>query len=503
MIAGAAAMATRSRPLSSADPPRSGPLANRPGPALCSPERPAQDSPTAWARHRNDDLAMHKSGRPVTFWPAVAMGIGAMVGAGIFALLGQAGAIATSAVYLSFLAGGIIALLSGYSLGKLGARFPSSGGLVEYLIQSYGVGIFSGAMSVMMYLAAIVSASLVARTFGVYAASFFAGKPPGFVIEGCAAGIVLLFMLVNLNGARSAAWIELLVVAVKVSVLVIFAVIGLSYVRPSLLSPATYPPLTAVFYSLAITFFAYEGFRVITNAAEDMPDPQRTLPRAIMAAVFIVMLLYVAVALAVFGNLPAEAVVKAKDYALAEAARPVFGDSGFRIVAVAALFSTASAINAALYAITNVTYRLAKVGELPAAFGRPIGHSREGLVVSSVLIAALAVFFDLSEIAVIGSVSILIVHFVVHVGHLRLLRKTGASLWAVLMAALTNLAAILLAVSFLSSESPGLLLFIAGFVAVSVIAELSLRLLTGRTVRARLDRGAGPTASEDRGAAGA
>jgi amino acid transporter len=343
----------------------------------------------------------------------------------------------------------------------------------------------------------------VARTFGVYAASFFAAKPPSFVIEGCAAGIVLLFMLVNLNGARSAAWIELLVVAVKVSVLVIFAVIGLSFVRPSLLSPATYPPLTAVFYSLAITFFAYEGFRVITNAAEDMPDPQRTLPRAIMAAVFIVMLLYVAVALAVFGNLPAEAVVKAKDYALAEAARPVFGDSGFRIVAIAALFSTASAINAALYAITNVTYRLAKVGELPAAFGRPIGHSREGLVVSSVLIAALAVFFDLSEIAVIGSVSILIVHFVVHVGHLRLLRKTGASLWTVLMAALTNLAAILLAVSFLSSESPGLLLFIAGFVAVSVIAELSLRLVTGRTVRARLDRGAGPTASEDRGAAGA
>jgi amino acid transporter len=136
------------------------------------------------------------------------MGIGAMVGAGIFALLGQAGAIASSAVYLSFLAGGVIALLSGYSLGKLGARFPSSGGMVEYLVQGYGVGIFSGAMSVMMYLAALVSASLVARTFGVYAASFFPADEPMLLTDAFAAGIVLLFMLINLNGPKSASWVE-------------------------------------------------------------------------------------------------------------------------------------------------------------------------------------------------------------------------------------------------------------------------------------------------------
>jgi amino acid transporter len=79
---------------------------------------------------------LHKSGKPVSFWSAVAMGIGAMVGAGIFALLGQAGQIAGSAVWISFLAGGVIALLSGYSMGRLGARFPSAGGLVEYLVWS-------------------------------------------------------------------------------------------------------------------------------------------------------------------------------------------------------------------------------------------------------------------------------------------------------------------------------------------------------------------------------
>ena len=414
------------------------------------------------------------------------MGIGAMVGAGIFSLLGQAGAIASSAVYLSFLAGGVIALLSGYSLGKLGACFPSSGGMVEYLVQGYGVGIFSGAMSVMMYLAALVSASLVARTFGVYAASFFPADEPMLLTDAFAAGIVLLFMLINLNGPKSASWVETLVVAIKMAVLIVFALVGLLYIQPALLSPSTYPPANVVFYSLAITFFAYEGFRVITNAAEDMPNPKKMLPRAIMTAVGIVMVLYVAIAVAVFGHMPAEKVIAAKDFALAEAARPMFGETGFRIVAIAALFATASAINAALYAITNVTYQLAKVGELPAAFGQPLGHSREGLVISSAFILILALFFDLSEIAAIGSVSILIVHFVVHAGHVRLLRETGAVGLLVVVAALTNLAAIGLSTIYLSGKSPHLLILVGVLFALAVLIELSLRLLTGRSVRPRV-----------------
>jgi amino acid transporter len=429
---------------------------------------------------------MQKSGSPVSFWSAVAMGIGAMVGAGIFALLGQAGAIASSAVYLSFLVGGAIALLSGYSLGKLGARFPSSGGMVEYLVQGYGVGIFSGAMSVMMYLSALVSVSLVAKTFGVYAASFFPAATSGPLINAFAAGVVVLFMLINLDGPKSASWVETLVVVAKMLVLIGFALAGLLFIQPSLLSPSAYPPVSAVFYSLAITFFAYEGFRVITNAAEDMANPEQMLPRAIMTAVGIVIVLYVAIAVAVFGNMSADKVIEAKDLALAEAAKPIFGETGFRIVAIAALFSTASAINAALYAITNVTYQLAKVGELPAAFGKPIGHSREGLVISSGLIVTLAVFFNLSEIAAIGSVSILIVHFVVHAGHLRLLRETGATAVLVVMAALSNLAAILLSAVYLSGNSPYLLMLVGGLFLISVVIELVLRRATGRSVRPRL-----------------
>lgn len=430
---------------------------------------------------------MHRPGRTVSFWSAVAMGIGAMVGAGIFALLGEAGAIAGSAVWISFLIGGGIAVLSGYSMGRLGARYPTAGGVVEYLVQSFGVGRFSGAMSIMMYIAAIVAVSLVARTFGTYAHALVGAGSPAWLVEVFAAVIVLAFMFVNLEGARSMTRLENVIVLVKMVVLVGFAVIGIAYLSPERLAPSTYPPVLKIFYSVAVTFFAYEGFRIVTNAAEDMPDPERTLPRAIMTAIALVMIVYVAIAIGVFGNLPPDRVLAAKEFALAEAARPILGALGFKVVAISALFATASAINASLYAVTNVTYRLAKLGELPAALAEPIGHSREGLVVSSALIIALAVFFDLSAIASIGAISMLIIHLVVHVGHLRLVHETRASPLLVSLAVLANAAAIILCCYSLVYASPLLLVWIASFFVLAFATEFILKHLTDRNVLARSD----------------
>ncbi len=428
---------------------------------------------------------MHKSGNSVSFWAAVAMGIGAMVGAGIFSLLGQAGQIAGSAVWISFVLGGGIALLSGYSIGRLGARFPSSGGLVEYLVQGYGEGLFSGTISVLMYLSSLVSISLIARTFGAYAYTLLPAGQPAILVEVMAAGVILLFMFVNLRGPGSMASMEKLVVLIKMLALAVFAIAGLVTMDPSRLSPAGYPAVDKVFFSLAITFFAYEGFRIITNAAEDMPNPAKTLPRAIMTSILIVMVLYVAVALAVFGNLDADEVIKAQDYALAEAARPTFGAAGFTIMAVAALVSTSSAINASLYSATNVTYRLAKLGDLPAAFGAPIVHSRQGLVISSAAVILMAVFFDLTSIAAIGAISTLAIHMIVHIGHLKLRAKTGASLVLVSAAVMVNFAAIVLSAIYLSGKQPSIFIWIGAAFALAFAIELGLRLTTGRVVKKR------------------
>ncbi len=429
---------------------------------------------------------MHKSKKPIGFWSAVAMGIGAMVGAGIFALLGEASAISGSAVYISFIIGGIIALFSGYSLGKLGARYPSSGGIVEYLSQAYGIGFFTGTMSIMLYFSAIVSLSLIAKAFGNYAVTFL---PADFSLlwhHYFSIGIVLFFVLINLKGAKDVAIWEKATVAIKFAVLCGLAIAGITYLNPVLLSPSTYPPVGDVFFSLAITFFAYEGFRVITNTAEDMPDPAKTLPRAIMTAILLVMVLYVAVAIAVFGNLPTDKVIAAKDFALAEAALPIFGHVGFTVVAITALIATASAINANLYAVTNVTYQLAKDGELPAVFGKPIAHSREGLLISSALIIVLSLLFDLSEIAAIGSISILFIHAVTHIGHLRLLKQTGASKILVIIAAVLSLVAMVLALIYISQHSDHIVVVLIGFVVAAATIEVALQKIAKREVKPRI-----------------
>jgi len=429
---------------------------------------------------------MHTSQHPIGFWSAVSMGVGAMVGAGIFALLGEASSIAGSAVYVSFIVGGIIALFSGYSFGKLGAEFPSSGGIVEYLTQAYGIGFFTGSMSIMLFFSGLVSLSLIAKAFGNYAVTFMpAGSSPLWHAV-FSTGIVILFVIVNLEGAKDVAIWERLTVAIKFAVLSCLSIAGIVYSNPSLLSPSHYPPGTNILYSLAVTFFAFEGFRVITNTAEDMPDPAKILPRAMMTAILVVMLLYVAISIAVFGNLPTDRIISAKDFALAQAALPIFGHAGFTVVAITALIATASAINANLYAVTNVTYQLAKDGELPQIFGVPIAHSREGLIISGLLIIALSLLFDLSEIAAIGSISILLIHAITHIGHLRIIEKTGASRLLVLFAAVLCLVAMTLALVFVSRESNQVVLILLGFVMVAVITETVLQKIANREVKSRI-----------------
>jgi len=414
-------------------------------------------------------------------WSAVFLGIGSMVGAGIFVLLGEAGAIAGNLVWISFIFGGIIALLSGYSLAKLATIYPSRGGIVEYLVQCYGEGIFSGSLSVLFYLSAMVAIAMVAKTFGTYA-SMMMGSYSLFWADIYSISILVFFMIINLLGSSSIAKSENIIVIIKLSIIIIFTVAVFFYIKPELLSLKDAPPVINVFSSIALTFFAYEGFRVITNTAEDMNDPSKTMLKAMVIAITLVMLLYVSVTFAVFGNLPLDEIIKAQDYALAEAAKPAFGQTGFTIMAIAALISTASSINANLYAVTNVTYQMARNGELPEVYERNVWHSSEGLIISTIFLILFVLFFKLDEIAAIGSISILFIHAFVHIGHLLKIEKTGASKLLVILAILTIAIAIVLALSYTAKHIPNVGYFIAGGFIVAFLLEIGLRIFTKRVV---------------------
>ena len=357
------------------------------------------------------------------------LGIGAMVGAGIFALLGEAGAVAGAAVWVSFLLAGIVAALLGYNVVKLGVRYPSSGGLIAYLLQGFGNGRLVGIASWLGYFAAIVIVcSMVAVAFGSYATSLFVGDDAGSGWDNVfTSGIVVAMAAINLVGSRFVDRAQSLIVVLLLGVFAVFIAVTVVDIDPDLLAFGDYPPLSDIVASVALTFFAYLGFSVITFAVGDLREPARELPKAMYLALGVTAVTYVLISLGVFGTLTVEEVVGYGETAIAEAARPALGDAGFVIMAIAALLATASSVNATLYASSGLTALLAQVGQFPPFFGRssPLG-SQAGMLITAATVLVVSNLVDLSAIASVGSACSLLIFLLVGMAGYRLRSETGS-----------------------------------------------------------------------------
>jgi amino acid transporter len=353
-----------------------------------------------------------------------------MVGAGIFALLGEAGAVAGSAVWLSFLLAGIVAGLLGYSVVKLGVRFPSSGGIIAYLIEGFGNGRLVGIASWLGYIAAIVIVcAMVAVSFGSYASSLFVGDDAAAGWDNVFTSLVVVGMLaVNVIGSRVVDRAQSAIVVALLAVFAVFIGATITDVDWDLLAFSGYPSLSDIVASVALTFFAYLGFSVISFASGDLEDPERGLPKAMYGALGVTAVLYVLISFGVFGTLTVDEVVAYGETAIAEAARPALGDAGFVMVAIAAMLATASSVNATLYASAGLTKMLATVGQFPTFFG---GETRRGapagLVITSGLVLVVANVVDLSAIASVGSAIALVVFLLVAMAGYRRRADTGAN----------------------------------------------------------------------------
>ena len=376
---------------------------------------------------------------------AAFLGIGAMVGAGIFALLGEAGTVAGSAVWLSFLLAGIVAALLGYTTVKLGVRYPSSGGLIAYLVQGFGNGRLVGIASWLGYFAAIVIVcSMVAVAFGSYATSLFIGDDAaGWWDNVFTSAIVLAMAAINMVGSRVVDRAQSLIVVVLLAVFAVFIAVTLADIDLDLLAFSGYPPFSDIIASVALTFFAYLGFSVITFAAGDLRDPARELPKAMYAALGVTTVLYVLISIGVFGTLTVPEAIGYGETAIAEAARPTLGDAGFTMMAVAALLATSSSVNATLYASGGLTGMLAEVRQFPPFFGRssPLGP-HAGMLITSAIVLVVANLVDLSAIASVGSACSLLIFLLVGVTGYRRRADTG-SLAIVVLAAIAATAVVL------------------------------------------------------------
>ena len=377
---------------------------------------------------------------------AAFLGVGAMVGAGIFALLGEAGAVAGAAVWLSFLIAGIVAALLGYTVVKLGVRYPSSGGLIAYLVQGFGNGRLVGIASWLGYAAAIVIVcSMVAVSFGSYATSLFVGDDAGGGWDNLfTSAIVVAAAVVSIVGASFVDRAQTLIVFLLLAVFAVFIAVTITQIDLDLLAFEGYPPFSDIVSSVALTFFAYLGFSVITFAAGDMRDPSRELPQAMYRALGVTTILYLLIAISVFGTLTVGEVIEHGETAIAEAARPTLGDAGFVMMAIAALLATSSSVNATIYASGGLTASLAEIGQFPTFFGRESRLGRNaGLLITAGIVLVIANLVNLSAIASVGSAIALVVFLLVGIAGYRRRAETGANAGIVLAA--VGLTAVVLA----------------------------------------------------------
>jgi amino acid transporter len=383
----------------------------------------------------------------LTVRQAAFIGVGAMVGAGIFALLGAAGEVAGAAVWLSFLIAGIIAGLQGYSFAKLGARYPTAGGMLEYVAKGFGGGHFTGITSWLTYLANAIVTAMVAVSFGSYASAMFAGEDKIWA-KVFAALIIVVMAGVNIVGSKLVANAQTVIVYIVLGILTLFAVVTIANMNPSLLAFSGYPPFRDIISSVALTFFAFLGFGIITFTAKDLAKPSRQLPKAMYLALAIATVIYIAIALGVFGTLTVDKVISSGGTALAVAAEPALGKAGYWLMSVTALFATAGATNAGLYPAAGLSERLAETGQFPPLMARKLGgRVSAGLLIEAGACLVLALVFKLDAIASIGSAVALLIFTLITVAHFRVRAETGAKV-AVLAVAIATAGGVLLTFVF-------------------------------------------------------
>jgi len=413
----------------------------------------------------------------IGLWAVVAIGVGGMVGGGIFAVLGLAVQLAHGGTPLAFALAGIVALFTAYSYAKLSAAYPSRGGTVTFLDQAFGSGMFTGSLNVLLWLSYVVMLSLYALAFGSYAATFL---PEAWQATGKHVLISLSVILITGLNLLSAEWIgkaEDWIVGLKVAILLFFVGIGLTGVKGAQVAPASWSPPLQLIAGGMIIFLAYEGFELIANTANDVADVKRTLPRAYYIAVGFVLLLYVLVAFVTVGNLSVDRIVAAKDYALAEAARPFLGETGFVLIAIAAMLSTASAINATLYGAARLSYCIARDGELPSILERKVwGQPVEGLLITAALTLLLANGFNLNSISTLGSAGFLLIFAAVNIANIRRAHRSNGTAWLSVVGALACLAATGALVWQTAVTGPRRLWVLAGMILLAVLIEGSYRL---------------------------
>lgn len=381
----------------------------------------------------------------------VALGIGSIVGAGIFALLGQVVMQAGDKTYYAFVIAGIAALFSGYSYSKLAGKYPDSGGLTDYFKIAFKSKVISGFLSFVYYFTSAVSICMMAKSFGIYANELVQKLTPAEVTNIAAVTLILSLAFLNMMGSADVGRAEILLVGIKMFILL--SIIVMALIKFDLLSDKSSIQPTALSFmgSVGITFFAYAGYGVITNAAADVANPRRTITLGIYLTILIVILMYIGLAFVVLNYIPAAELEANADTAVAIAAQKLFGTWGYGLIYFAAFIAFISGISATFFSIFRISQSLGEQGILPKFYyERFWGKASYGNVLSTFLILLATIYFDFTSIVNLASAAYLVSYLAIFVANWVLRKETKSSPFMILFGTLLML---VILIAFLISIS--------------------------------------------------
>ncbi|MBK5253903.1 MAG: amino acid permease [Peptostreptococcaceae bacterium] len=337
--------------------------------------------------------------KKMSFNATWSMAVGGMVGGGIFSVLGVIISIAGQWAWLSFVLAGLIALVSAHSYSQLSIKYKKSGGSFTFLNEINHEGV-AGSLSWILIAGYILTMSVYAFTFGHYVAYVF--NWGSWFPRILAFSIIAILALINLRGVGSSSRVEIITVWGKLFILLGLSIFGILHWNVAqLTSGIEIKSWSTSIVGAATIFMAYEGFQLLSYDYEDIKKPEKTLPLATISAVVAVIGIYILVSLGATMLVGAEGLIQQKEVALAIAGKQAFGIVGLILVTIAAMFSTASAINATLFSTGRLMETVAKKKDLPNLF---VKENQENIPFYAIIaIAALAAI-----LASLGSLDILV-----------------------------------------------------------------------------------------------
>ena len=360
---------------------------------------------------------------------AFSIGIGGIVGGGIFATLGIAANGSRGSTYISFLVGGAIALLTAYSYVHLSLTYPGKGGTVTFIEHGFGKGLFGSSMNVLLIFSYVILLAVYADAFGTYAANFFPVDQRYYWHVGLRSSVIVLMALINLLGPSLVERSEGFFNVGKLSILALFVVAGLagSGLTFSRLGPSDWIGLPKIIASGMAVFLSYEGFELIANASDRTRNPHRNIPLAFYGSVTMSIVLYFFIIVVTLGYLSFEALQAAANYPLSAAASVFMGTTGFLLLSVGAILATASAINAGIFGASKLPITLAQMGEAAGMWDREVWQRHPaGLIYVAVSALAISNLLNLHAMSTAASAGFLAIFALVNAANARLAQQTNS-----------------------------------------------------------------------------